>query len=81
MTPASEDTRLKWIDFIYEGNLPARVGKYLLVCANHFELERFINLGQYNAGLAGRLILKGGSVPSIRRRTEDEGNVSIFVFK
>ena len=39
VTPASEDTRLKWIDFIYEGNLPARVGKYLLVCASDGEMK------------------------------------------
>ncbi|XP_031429046.1 uncharacterized protein LOC105898184 isoform X2 [Clupea harengus] len=79
VTPASEDTREKWIYFIFEGNVPSRVGKYLLVCSNHFESDCFINLGQYTAGLAGRLILKGGSLPSIRRRTEDEGNASTSV--
>ena len=74
VTPASEDTREKWIYFIFEGNVPARIGKYLLVCANHFESDYFTNLGQYDAGLSTRLALKGGSVPSIRRNTADEKN-------
>ena len=77
--PASEDTRAKWIEFIFEGNVPEKIGKSLLVCANHFELDCFTNLGQYNAGLATRLTLHAGSVPSIRR-ISDEGYVSIFFF-
>src|SRR4029434_140618 len=56
--PASEETRAKWIDFIFEGNVPERIGKILFVCANHFELDCFTNLGQYNAGLATRLTLQ-----------------------
>ena len=75
--PASEDTRAKWIEFIFNGNVPERIGKSLLVCASHFELDCFTNLGQYNAGLATRLTLQAGSVPSIRRST-DEAIVSIF---
>ena len=31
-----EDERATWIDFIFEGEVPATVGKNLLVCANHF---------------------------------------------
>src|SRR4029434_4428799 len=75
--PASEETRAKWIDFIFEGNVPERIGKILFVCANHFELDCFANLGEYNAGLATRLTLQAGSVPSIRR-ISDEAIVSIF---
>ncbi|XP_031431312.1 uncharacterized protein LOC116222179 isoform X2 [Clupea harengus] len=73
--PASEETRAKWMDFIFECNVPERIGKILFVCANHFELDCFANLGQYNAGLATRLTLQAVSVPSIRR-ISDEGNAS-----
>ncbi|XP_031418465.1 uncharacterized protein LOC105908557 isoform X2 [Clupea harengus] len=73
--PASEETKAKWMDFIFEGNVPERIGKILFVCANHFELDCFTNLGQYNAGLATRLTLHAGSVPSIRR-ISDEGYAS-----
>src|SRR4029434_10184201 len=75
--PASEETRVKWMDFIFEGNVPERIGKILFVCANHYELDCFTNLGQYNSGLARRLTLQARSVPSICRST-DEGIVSIF---
>src|SRR4029434_4394498 len=75
--PASEETRVKWIEFIFNGNVPERIGKSLLVCPSHFELDCFTNLGQYNAGLATRLTLQAGAVPSIHRST-DEGIVSIF---
>ena len=75
--PASEETRVKWIEFIFNGNVPERIGKSLLVCASHFELDCFTNLGQYNSGLATRLTLQARSVPSICRST-DEGIVSIF---
>ena len=43
----------------------------LLVCASHFDLDCFTNLGQYNAGLATRFTLQAGSVPSIRRSTDE----------
>ncbi|XP_060939586.1 zinc finger and SCAN domain-containing protein 12-like [Limanda limanda] len=76
-TPAAEDIRSRWIEFIYDGNVPAEVGKYLLVCSNHFPSDCFRNLGQYNAGHAERLILNGGSVPSIRRNTDDEASASV----
>ncbi|XP_062261089.1 zinc finger protein 142-like [Platichthys flesus] len=76
VTPAIEDTRSRWIEFIYDGNVPESVGKYLLVCANHFESDCFLNLGIYNAGHSKRLTLKTGSLPTIRRNNEDEGNAS-----
>ncbi|XP_031419223.1 zinc finger and SCAN domain-containing protein 2-like isoform X3 [Clupea harengus] len=73
--PISEGTRGKWVDFIFEGNVPGKIGKTLLVCANHFKLECFTNLGQFNNGLATRLTLQAGSLPSIRRST-DKGDAS-----
>src|SRR4029434_9135884 len=69
--PASEETIVKWIEFIFNCNLLERSGKSLLVCASHFELDCFTNLGQYNAGLATRFTLQARSVQSIRRSTDE----------
>ncbi|XP_035038595.1 uncharacterized protein LOC118124661 [Hippoglossus stenolepis] len=74
--PASEGPRAKWIHFVFDGNVPERIGKSLFVCASHFELDCFNNLGQYNSGLAKRLTLQAESVPSLRRSTSDLGNRS-----
>src|SRR4029434_1583563 len=69
--PASEQTRVKWIEFIFNCNDPERIGNTLVLCGSHFELDCFTNLGQYNAGLATRFTLQAGSVPSIRRSTDE----------
>ncbi|XP_051919950.1 uncharacterized protein LOC127599766 [Hippocampus zosterae] len=70
--PAREDIRTKWIHFIYNGNIPSSVSKNLVVCANHFASVCFSNLGQYKAGLAMRLFIKDGSIPSVRGKDTDE---------
>ena len=69
--PAAEDKRAAWIEFIFEGNVPAEVGKKLLVCANHFDADCFNNLGQYKARRVGRHLLKG--------ILADQGHVSIQI--
>jgi len=46
------------------------------VCAKHFDMDCFHNLGQYNAGLAAKLYLKEGSIPTIRGERTD--NVSVL---
>ncbi|XP_051255127.1 uncharacterized protein LOC127362901 [Dicentrarchus labrax] len=74
--PASEDLLVQWIHFIYDGNVPARVGKRLYVCANHFLTDCFQNLGQVNAGLAKRLLLVEGAVPTVRGSTVEEVTAS-----
>ncbi|XP_060770779.1 zinc finger protein 728-like isoform X2 [Neoarius graeffei] len=74
--PASEPRRAEWINFIFNGSVPATVSKNLFVCAKHFVSDCFSNLGQYNAGLATKLYLKDGSIPTIRVKTEHQGNVS-----
>ncbi|XP_054626249.1 uncharacterized protein LOC129178248 isoform X3 [Dunckerocampus dactyliophorus] len=68
--PNTKDIRAKWIRFIYGGNVPASTGKSLFVCANHFTSDCFLNLGQFNAGLALRLNVKDGSVPTVRATEE-----------
>ena len=76
--PASEETRAKWIRFIYRGYAPRiHPSKNLLVCSNHFAADSFSNLGQYNAGLAGKMFLKEGAVPTVRGKAQDEGDVKI----
>ncbi|XP_008299624.1 uncharacterized protein LOC103371915 isoform X4 [Stegastes partitus] len=64
--PASEDLKSRWITFIFDGNVPSTVGKFLYVCANHFTSDCFLNKGQYQAGFASKLKLKDGSVPTVR---------------
>ncbi|XP_060770743.1 zinc finger protein 595-like isoform X2 [Neoarius graeffei] len=75
--PASEPRRAEWINFIFNGSVPATVSKNLFVCAKHFVSDCFSNLGQYNAGLATKLYLKDGSIPTIRVKTEHQGNSTL----
>ena len=56
-TRISEDLRREWIKFIFDGKVPAMVGKNLSVCVKHFDMDCFHNLGQYKAGLAAKLFL------------------------
>ena len=75
--PAAGDRRAAWIEFMFEGKVPATVSKKLFVCAYHFETDCFSNLGQYKAGVVGRLFLNSGALPTLRRKPADEGHVSI----
>ncbi|XP_041938207.1 uncharacterized protein LOC121699817 isoform X2 [Alosa sapidissima] len=74
--PAEEDRRAAWIEFIFDGNIPATVGKKLFVCANHFETDCFANYVQYKAELAGKLVLNDGAVPTLREIPADEEHAS-----
>ncbi|XP_041916195.1 uncharacterized protein LOC121680718 [Alosa sapidissima] len=73
--PAKDDRRTEWLHFIFDGHVPATVGKNLVVCANHFKADCFENLGQYTAGLANKLRLTEGSVPTVRGRSQEERHV------
>ncbi|XP_074487562.1 uncharacterized protein LOC141765410 [Sebastes fasciatus] len=59
------------MDFIFAGAVPRHVSKYLLVCANHFTTECFVNQGQYLAGYASYLKLNIGSIPTVRDASGD----------
>ncbi|XP_041830702.1 uncharacterized protein LOC121632943 [Melanotaenia boesemani] len=74
--PASGNIRAHWIDFIFDGNVPAKISKRLYVCAGHFPSDSFTNLGQFKLGLAKKLCLKEGSVPTIRVRTTKKESAS-----
>nr|XP_055038817.1 uncharacterized protein LOC129426486 isoform X2 [Misgurnus anguillicaudatus] len=64
--PTSEPLKTQWIHFMFKGNAALDLPKYVYACANHFTSSCFINEGQYKAGFAKKLILKDGSVPTIR---------------
>jgi len=46
LLPSSVPLKMQWISFIFKGNAPENVGKYLYVCANHFTPDCFVNEGQ-----------------------------------
>lgn len=69
--PASEDRRAEWLNFIFNGRVPATVSKHLYVCANHFLSDYFTNIGLYREGLAEKLFLKEGSTPTVRSKTAE----------
>lgn len=73
--PASEKTRKEWIGFIFGGKPPGSINKNLHVCVKHFKPECFINLGQYNAGLASKLFLNEGATPTERGKAADARKV------
>lgn len=78
LLPTSEPLKTQWMDFIYEGKAPLKIPKYVYVCANHFLTDCFENEGQFKAGLASKLILKSGSLPTVRDATSPSKEVSVF---
>lgn len=77
MLPKDEELRKKWLEFVF-GTSPAKYNATLVLCSNHFHHNDFLNLGSYRSGFASRLFLKPGSVPTVRIKSEDEGDVSPF---
>ncbi len=75
--PPSELLRTRWLNFIFKGTIPEKIAKVKHVCANHFTPDCLTNKGQFNAGFSQRLILKEGSIPTLRPRTSDPDKVSI----
>ncbi len=47
--PKVDAIRNHWLRFVY---------KNVRICATHFMDDRFVNLGEYKVGYAGRLFLK-----------------------
>uniref|UniRef100_A0A3Q2QJ07 Uncharacterized LOC105936117 n=1 Tax=Fundulus heteroclitus TaxID=8078 RepID=A0A3Q2QJ07_FUNHE len=65
--------RAAWLHFIFDGNVPATLPKKVVVCANHFTEDSFENYRQYTAGFARRLRLRENSVPTVRRKSAEDG--------
>lgn len=70
---------MQWVNFIFKGNAPQNIGKYVYVCANHFTPDCFVNEGQYKAGFALKLLIKDGAVPTVRAPTSRPEDVSIDI--
>uniref|UniRef100_A0A1A7X7Q7 THAP domain-containing protein 1 n=1 Tax=Iconisemion striatum TaxID=60296 RepID=A0A1A7X7Q7_9TELE len=68
--------RTAWLHFIFDGEIPATISKTLAVCANHFEAHCFVNLGQYRAGLASKLLLTEKAVPTLHGTSAEEGDAT-----
>lgn len=74
----SGDLKKQWLTFIYDGNVPVNLPKWLYVCGSHFTSENFLNEGQFNAGFAHKLVIKEGAIPTVRNRAWTPGAVSAF---
>ncbi|XP_037105377.1 pyrroline-5-carboxylate reductase 3 isoform X2 [Syngnathus acus] len=70
--PKDKNVRQKWLEFIF-GSTRAS-DQQLYVCDGHFSEDCLANLGQYQSGLAVRLNLKTGAIPSIK----PEGEIRII---
>lgn len=55
---------------------PQSVKACRAMCANHLASDCFSHLRQHNAGLAMKLFLKEGSVPTVLGKTADERNLN-----
>uniref|UniRef100_A0A8C1LJG1 THAP-type domain-containing protein n=1 Tax=Cyprinus carpio TaxID=7962 RepID=A0A8C1LJG1_CYPCA len=60
--PKSEPLETQWLSFVFKGNISPDQRQCFHVCANHFSPDCFIN----EAGFAKKLLLKKGSVLTIR---------------
>ncbi len=80
LLPTSEPLKTQWISFVFEGDAPPDLPKCVYVCSNHFTQDCFVNEGQYKAGFATKLILRDGSVPTVRDPASPSAEVSHIVF-
>ncbi|XP_067279643.1 Krueppel-like factor 8 isoform X2 [Pseudorasbora parva] len=62
--PKDPDTRNEWLKFLFT-DIPDRYSPTLTICSAHFSSDSFMNLSQFNAGFASKLLLKEGRVPTI----------------
>ncbi|XP_056468272.1 uncharacterized protein LOC130406631 isoform X3 [Gadus chalcogrammus] len=76
LVPSSEPLKNQWVNYSFSGNVPTQLPKVLYVCARHFTDNCFLNLGQYRAGLAERLKIKSGSVPTLLCSATNLGQAS-----
>ena len=67
--PKEASTRQKWIELLFPGqqkkNTSASVRLWL------FTQDCFVNMGQYEAGLAGKLLLKDDAFPTLLGHVEE----------
>ncbi|XP_059372400.1 uncharacterized protein LOC132109940 isoform X2 [Carassius carassius] len=63
--PKDDTARNLWLSFIYN-TVPEQYNTNIRVCAAHFTEDCFLNLGEYKANCAQRLLLKSGAVPTLQ---------------
>uniref|UniRef100_A0A8C2H0L2 THAP domain-containing protein 1 n=1 Tax=Cyprinus carpio TaxID=7962 RepID=A0A8C2H0L2_CYPCA len=62
--PKDPSIRNAWLKFLFT-DVPDRYSPTLTICSAHFSTDSFVNLSQFNAGYASKLLLKEGRVPTI----------------
>ena len=79
--PKSEPLKTQWLSFVFEGNIPHDQRQCFHVCANHFTHQTALQTRVSKAGFAKKLLLKKGSVPTIRvpaAPPEEEVSVTFY---
>ncbi|XP_055038831.2 uncharacterized protein [Misgurnus anguillicaudatus] len=69
--PIEEMIRNHWLNFIYNA-VPDQYSSSVRLCAAHFTEDCFLNMGEYKAGLAQRLRLKTGSIPTLHVQSDSQ---------
>ncbi|XP_052393093.1 Krueppel-like factor 8 isoform X1 [Carassius gibelio] len=62
--PKDPSIRNDWLKFLFT-DVPDRFSPTLTICSAHFSTDSFVNLSQFNAGYASKLLLKEGRVPTV----------------
>nr|XP_057926407.1 uncharacterized protein LOC131127981 [Doryrhamphus excisus] len=71
--PTEETIRKKWFKMIIPEQ---QEEKNMFVCQRHFTRDCFLNMGQFEAGLSVKLLLKPDAFPTILGRREDQPGAS-----
>ncbi|XP_058627963.1 uncharacterized protein LOC131538118 [Onychostoma macrolepis] len=63
--PRDAGLREQWLKFIFN-SVPEKYNLNIAVCAAHFTEDSFLNINEFNAGFAQKLVLKDGAVPTLK---------------
>ncbi|XP_042577126.1 piggyBac transposable element-derived protein 4-like isoform X2 [Cyprinus carpio] len=66
--PRNAGLREQWLTFIFK-TVPEKYNSYIALCAAHFTDDSFLNVREFNAGFAQKLVMKDGAVPTLRGET------------
>ncbi|XP_061742951.1 RISC-loading complex subunit tarbp2 isoform X2 [Nerophis ophidion] len=67
--PKVEGIKKKWLTLLFPEQQKKNSSAF--VCLRHFTRDCFVNMGQFEAGLAGKLLLKDDAFPTILGRMEE----------
>uniref|UniRef100_A0A665UAJ3 THAP-type domain-containing protein n=1 Tax=Echeneis naucrates TaxID=173247 RepID=A0A665UAJ3_ECHNA len=65
LLPKDHTTPEKWLQFIWNDNVPENMAAKTRVCSKHFEDSCFLNLAQKRMDFTTKLILKHDAFPSV----------------